>query len=376
MTDVGDTDPRRSRPGRRPRPVHHRGDPLVRRAAGGGPPGLERWPPPHPRRPLGHRRQPRLARVRHHLGARFDGHPWTQSSPSRWSTRPPLHRPPRRPLALARRGLPLRRPPPRRPRPAAPGRGQLDMSVPGRGSPTAASPWPGPSRTAPPAPSTPHWVTSPAPGRHRPTSATWPVASPGSRGPPNLTRTPGSSSVGPLPDVMAAAVYQSPGVVTVEERTVPQPGPDQLVVRVHACGICGSDIHQLRDGWGFTPGAVAGHEWSGTIAAIGDEVTGWSVGERVVGGASPRCGTCRGCRAGKPSQCENRNSMTSETHRRSLRGIHPLPGRRCPAAPRGPVPPPCRTGRTAVGGPPRHHPFGRGTGRQRHGLRGRSRSAR
>jgi L-iditol 2-dehydrogenase len=63
-----------------------------------------------------------------------------------------------------------------------------------------------------------------------------------------------------LPEVMAAAVYQSPGVLTVEERKVPQPGPDQLVVRVHACGICGSDIHQLRDGWGFTPGAVAGHE--------------------------------------------------------------------------------------------------------------------
>ena len=83
---------------------------------------------------------------------------------------------------------------------------------------------------------------------------------------------------------MAAAVYQSPGVVTVEERTVPRPGPDQLVVRVHSCGICGSDIHQLRDGWGFTPGAVAGHEWSGTIAAVGDDVTEWSVGELVVGG--------------------------------------------------------------------------------------------
>jgi threonine dehydrogenase-like Zn-dependent dehydrogenase len=114
-----------------------------------------------------------------------------------------------------------------------------------------------------------------------------------------------------LPEVMAAAVYRSPGVVTVEERSVPRPGPDQVVVRVNACGICGSDIHQLRDGWGFTPGAVAGHEWSGEIAAVGSDVTEWSVGELVVGGASPRCGTCRGCQAGKPSQCENRSSMTS-----------------------------------------------------------------
>jgi threonine dehydrogenase-like Zn-dependent dehydrogenase len=111
---------------------------------------------------------------------------------------------------------------------------------------------------------------------------------------------------------MAAAVYQSPGVVAVEERVVPRPEADQVVVRVHSCGICGSDIHQLRDGWGLPKGVVAGHEWSGTIAAVGDDVTQWSVGELVVGGASPRCGTCRRCREGKPSQCENRHSMTTE----------------------------------------------------------------
>jgi len=118
--------------------------------------------------------------------------------------------------------------------------------------------------------------------------------------------------VGSLPDVMSAAVYQSPGVVTVEERPVPRPRPDQLVVRVHACGICGSDIHQLRDGWGFVPGRVAGHEWSGTIAAVGEGVTDWSVGELVVGGPSPRCGTCRRCREGKPSQCENRSTSVND----------------------------------------------------------------
>jgi threonine dehydrogenase-like Zn-dependent dehydrogenase len=111
---------------------------------------------------------------------------------------------------------------------------------------------------------------------------------------------------------MAAAVYQSPGVITVEDRPVPRPGPDQVVVQVHNCGICGSDIHQLRDGWGFKPGAVAGHEWTGSIAAVGDNVTAWSVGERVVGGSSPKCGTCRRCREGKPSQCENRHSAITD----------------------------------------------------------------
>jgi (R,R)-butanediol dehydrogenase/meso-butanediol dehydrogenase/diacetyl reductase len=115
---------------------------------------------------------------------------------------------------------------------------------------------------------------------------------------------------------MSAAVYQSPGVITVEERPVPRPGPDQVVVRVHHCGICGSDIHQLRDGWGFKPGVVAGHEWTGTIAAVGDAVgdavDGWAVGERVVGGSSPKCGSCRRCQEGKPSQCENRSSPITD----------------------------------------------------------------
>jgi threonine dehydrogenase-like Zn-dependent dehydrogenase len=111
---------------------------------------------------------------------------------------------------------------------------------------------------------------------------------------------------------MPAAVYQSPGVITVEERPVPRPGAGQLLVRVHHCGICGSDIHQLRDGWGFTPGAVAGHEWTGSIAAVGADVTTWSVGERVVGGSSPKCGVCRRCREGKPSQCENRGGLITD----------------------------------------------------------------
>ncbi len=110
---------------------------------------------------------------------------------------------------------------------------------------------------------------------------------------------------------MAAAVYQSPGVVTVEKRAVPPPGREELLVAVDHCGICGSDIHQLRDGWGLKAGSVAGHEWSGTIVAVGEDVGTWSIGERVVGGPSPRCGTCRRCREGKPSQCENRQHSIS-----------------------------------------------------------------
>jgi (R,R)-butanediol dehydrogenase/meso-butanediol dehydrogenase/diacetyl reductase len=111
---------------------------------------------------------------------------------------------------------------------------------------------------------------------------------------------------------MAAAVYRGHGVVDVEDRPVPVPRAGEVLVEVGHCGICGSDIHLMLEGWG-KPGTVEGHEWSGTIAALGDGVEGWSVGDHVVGGPSPRCGTCRRCREGQPSQCEQRGrSMTED----------------------------------------------------------------
>ncbi|MGP8058440.1 MAG: zinc-dependent alcohol dehydrogenase [Acidimicrobiales bacterium] len=115
-----------------------------------------------------------------------------------------------------------------------------------------------------------------------------------------------------LPDVMPAAVYQKPGVVTVEERPVPVAGPGQVLIEVDHCGICGSDIHMLRDGWAHKPGFIAGHEYSGVIVDVGDGVEGWAVGQDVVGGPSPKCGHCRRCLEGKPSQCENRSGPTMD----------------------------------------------------------------
>jgi threonine dehydrogenase-like Zn-dependent dehydrogenase len=116
-----------------------------------------------------------------------------------------------------------------------------------------------------------------------------------------------------LPETMPAAVYRRPGVVEVEERPVPRPGPDEVLVEVDHCGICGSDIHLLLEGWAGKAGLVAGHEFTGSIAALGDGVAGWAVGDPVVGGPSPRCGTCRRCREGKPSQCEHQRSIVDES---------------------------------------------------------------
>jgi len=111
---------------------------------------------------------------------------------------------------------------------------------------------------------------------------------------------------------MPAAVYRAPGEIALEDRPVPLPGPEEILVEVSHCGVCGSDIHLMVEGWG-KPGLVGGHEFTGTIAAVGDAVSGWSVGDAVVGGPSPRCGKCRRCLEGKPSQCENRQG-TVDAH--------------------------------------------------------------
>lgn len=124
-----------------------------------------------------------------------------------------------------------------------------------------------------------------------------------------------ADAVSTLPQLMPAAVYQGPGKVVVEERPVPSPGPGEVLVEVDHCGICGSDIHLLHEGWaGDRPGLVAGHEFTGRIVALGDGVAGWATGEEVVAGSSPRCGRCRRCLEDKPSQCENRDGSIVDGH--------------------------------------------------------------
>ena len=102
---------------------------------------------------------------------------------------------------------------------------------------------------------------------------------------------------------MPAAVYKAAGEIEVEQVPVPEVGADDVLVAVDLCGICGSDLHMVLEGWGV-PGSWHGHEWVGTIAAVGDGVTGWAPGDKVVGGPGLRCGECRMCKANRPSLCE------------------------------------------------------------------------
>ena len=106
---------------------------------------------------------------------------------------------------------------------------------------------------------------------------------------------------------MLAAVYEGDQSVAVRTLPVPDPGPGQVLIEVSHCGICGSDLHFVVEGWAARPGSVHGHEYSGVVAAIGPDVHGWAVGDRVVGGPGRGCGACRLCTDGLPHLCLNRD---------------------------------------------------------------------
>ena len=134
-----------------------------------------------------------------------------------------------------------------------------------------------------------------------------------------------------LPEVMPAAVYRRPGEVVVEERPVPRPGPGEVLVEVDHCGICGSDIHMLLDGWGEKPGLVAGHEFTGAIAALGEGVHG--LGDRRDGGGRA-VAQVRAVPALPGGEAVAVREPPGLDRRRPRRGLRPLrAGARRPLAP-------------------------------------------
>ena len=109
---------------------------------------------------------------------------------------------------------------------------------------------------------------------------------------------------------MRALTYQGPFDVRVVD--VPDPVPfdaEAAVVRVRACGICGSDLH-IYEGHGFSPdlGFCVGHEAVGEVVAVGDAVTRFRVGDSVLVPGSVGCATCGPCRAGYVLGCERNRS--------------------------------------------------------------------
>jgi L-iditol 2-dehydrogenase len=93
----------------------------------------------------------------------------------------------------------------------------------------------------------------------------------------------------------------------IAELPDPAPGRDEVLIRVAACGICGSDVHGYDGSSGRRiPPIVMGHEAAGTIAAIGGGVRGFTVGERVTFDSTIYCGDCDNCRRGDVNLCDHR----------------------------------------------------------------------
>ncbi|MFQ5943765.1 MAG: zinc-binding dehydrogenase, partial [Anaerolineales bacterium] len=107
---------------------------------------------------------------------------------------------------------------------------------------------------------------------------------------------------------MRAAVLIEPNrPLAIEDVATPEPGPNEVLVKVAACGVCHSDLHYIDHGTPTfkKPPLILGHEASGTIAGMGAEVTEWSEGDRVLLSTIFACGTCTACRNGRDNVCEN-----------------------------------------------------------------------
>jgi len=102
---------------------------------------------------------------------------------------------------------------------------------------------------------------------------------------------------------MKATVFHGKNDIRVEEVERPRAGAGQAVIRVTLTTICGTDLHILRGEYPVKPGLIIGHEPVGVIEELGDGVTGYAIGDRVLVGAITPCGQCRACLSGQLSQC-------------------------------------------------------------------------
>jgi threonine dehydrogenase-like Zn-dependent dehydrogenase len=112
-------------------------------------------------------------------------------------------------------------------------------------------------------------------------------------------------------ETMKALVFKKVGEMTLEEIPVPQvTAPNHVLVKVSACGICGTDVKILEGKHAYKESTVLGHEFCGTVVEIGNTVTAVKVGDWIALDNNSRCGLCDFCRTGMSSQCVELKNRT------------------------------------------------------------------
>ncbi len=114
--------------------------------------------------------------------------------------------------------------------------------------------------------------------------------------------------------MMKALLLSEYGRLDMVEVPMPRPGSEEVLIRVEACGICGSDVHGFDGSTGRRiPPIIMGHEAAGTITAVGPDVTSYKTGERVTFDSTIYCGQCDYCLRGEMNLCENRQVLGVST---------------------------------------------------------------
>ncbi len=107
---------------------------------------------------------------------------------------------------------------------------------------------------------------------------------------------------------MKAIVHTGPRSIEIRQREKAVPDDGEVLVRVHSAGLCGSDAHAYKyeDGYQWIPmPRIMGHEYSGEVVDVGDDVTDFAVGDSVVEEPIHDCGSCFQCKNGQPNVCQN-----------------------------------------------------------------------
>ena len=104
---------------------------------------------------------------------------------------------------------------------------------------------------------------------------------------------------------MKDAVLEQIDQLTLKQVPDPQAGPGQLVIRVEACGVCGTDVKLYRGHYTARVPVILGHEFAGEVIAVGDGVKQLKVGDRVVVDPNESCGECDWCRSARPTFCSD-----------------------------------------------------------------------